>query len=287
MQSVSVIGLGAMGSVLAHVLLQSGYSVTIWNRSVEKTADLVEAGAKLAPTSSDALRASDTTITCVRSHSDTRRILEDNGSVLAGKTIIDLSTGDSSEAASLMEWVRSTGANCLIGMIAVFPKDIGKSDSAILVVGDEATWVGQGQLLKKLAGASARVGDDPIALAAMYASLVLPRQGFMFGMIYGALICKKAGISMDAYVQVLPLTIKIVHDYYDLFAETVPSEQFENPPASLGVYHAAFEDVLKTCRDLGAPDELPRLLHDLLQRGMEVGWGDRQVTSLTRLFAES
>jgi 3-hydroxyisobutyrate dehydrogenase-like beta-hydroxyacid dehydrogenase len=286
MKSVSAIGLGAMGSVLAQVLLQNGYRVTVWNRSVEKAAELVEAGASRASSPSEAVRASDATITCIRSHVDTRHLLEADPSALSEKTIIELSTGDSAEAASLLTWLRSKGAKGLIGMIAIFPKDIGKPDSAILAVGEEAVWGQCEALLTTLAGASARVGSDPIALAAIYASLVLPRQGFMFGMIYGAMICEKAGISMDAYVEALPLTIKIVHDYYELFSKTVPGGKFDDPPASLSVYHAAFEDVLRTCGNLGAPDELPRLLRDLLKRGMEAGLGDRQVTSLTRLLAE-
>ena len=140
------------------------------------------------------------------------------------------------EAESLMEWVRASGADCLIGMISVFPKDIGKADSAIVTVGSEKAWKICGGILKTLAGKSAYIGENPKALAALYASLVLPRQGFMFGMIYGALLCEKAGVSMDAYVEQLPLTIKVVHDYYDLFAATVPSDNFTDPPASMGTY---------------------------------------------------
>ncbi|MDX1426011.1 MAG: hypothetical protein R3322_22910, partial [Kiloniellales bacterium] len=128
------------------------------------------------------------------------------------------------------------------------------------------------------------VGENPKALAAIYASLFLPRQGFMFGMIYGALLCEKAGVSMDAYVAQLPLTIKVVHDYYDVFAASVPSGDFSNPPASMGTYYAAFQDVLNTCRDLGTPRELPQLLHDLVERGIESGLADEQITALTKIL---
>ena len=284
MQSVSVIGLGAMGSELARTLLDNSYPLTVWNRTPDKAAQLVEAGASLAASPSEAIGASDVTITCIRSHVDTRSLLEADPSALAGKTIVELSTGDAAEAKSLLEWLRGHDADALIGMISVFPKDIGAADSAILAVGNQESWQYCQALLRTLAGKSALIGDDPIALAAIYASLVLPRQAFMFGMIYGALICEKAGISMEAYVESLPLTIKIVHDYYDLFAATVPSGDFADPPASLGVYHAALQDVLATCENLDVPDELPRLLHDLLQRGMDAGLAEQQVTSLTKLL---
>ncbi len=284
MQSVSVIGLGVMGTELARVLIENGYDVTVWNRTPEKAVPHVKAGAALAKTATEAIRASEATITCIRTHSDTRALLEADPTVLTGKIIIELSTGDASEAASLMALIESQGAQCLIGMIATFPSGIGHADSAIVTIGVEDVWNDCAPILKTLAGKSAYIGTSPKALAAIYASLFLPRQGFMFGMIYGALICEKAGVSMDAYVEQLPLTIKIVQDYYDVFAASVPSGDFSNPPASLGTYYAAFQDTLNTCRDLGTPEDLPRLLHDLVKRGIDAGLADEQITALTKVL---
>ena len=284
MQSVSVIGLGVMGTELARVLIENGYDVTVWNRTPEKAVPHVKAGAALAKTATEAIRASEATITCIRTHSDTRALLEADPTVLTGKIIIELSTGDASEAASLMALIESQGAQCLIGMIATFPSGIGHEDSAIVTIGVEDVWNDCAPILKTLAGKSAYIGTSPKALAAIYASLFLPRQGFMFGMIYGALICEKAGVSMDAYVEQLPLTIKVVQDYYDVFAASVPSGDFSNPPASLGTYYAAFQDTLNTCRDLGTPEDLPRLLHDLVKRGIDAGLADEQITALTKVL---
>ena len=284
MQSVSVIGLGVMGTELVRVLIENGYDVTVWNRTPEKAVPHVKAGAALAKTATEAIRASEATITCIRTHSDTRALLEADPTVLTGKTIIELSTGDASEAASLMALIESQGAQCLIGMIATFPSGIGHADSAIVTIGVEDVWNDCAPILKTLAGKSAYIGTSPKALAAIYASLFLPRQGFMFGMIYGALICEKAGVSMDTYVEQLPLTIKVVQDYYDVFAASVPSGDFSNPPASLGTYYAAFQDTLNTCRDLGTPEDLPRLLHDLVKRGIDAGLADEQITALTKVL---
>lgn len=75
MTSVSVIGLGAMGARLAMVLLHAGFRVTVWNRSVGKATQVVEAGAVQARSAAEAIRASPVTITCIRSHSDTRALL--------------------------------------------------------------------------------------------------------------------------------------------------------------------------------------------------------------------
>ncbi len=55
MSEVSVIGLGNMGSALARVLQENGRAVTVWNRSPEKAAPLVDMGAALAPSAAAAI----------------------------------------------------------------------------------------------------------------------------------------------------------------------------------------------------------------------------------------
>ena len=55
---VSVIGLGAMGTIMAQALLRQGRRVAIWNRSPGKAAALVAAGAHLCESAEAALAAS-------------------------------------------------------------------------------------------------------------------------------------------------------------------------------------------------------------------------------------
>jgi len=54
---VAVVGLGAMGSRMAGRLLDAGYEVVVWNRTAEKAKPLVDRGAKLAPSPTDAASA--------------------------------------------------------------------------------------------------------------------------------------------------------------------------------------------------------------------------------------
>jgi 3-hydroxyisobutyrate dehydrogenase-like beta-hydroxyacid dehydrogenase len=161
------------------------------------------------------------------------------------------------------------------------PSGIGKADSTIVTAGPESVWQECEAILKTLAGKSSYIGSNVGALAALF----LPRQGFMFGMIYGALICAKAGISMDDYVHQIPLTLKVVHDYYDVFSATVPSGNFSNPPASIGTYLAAFQDVLDTFKKSGVPHEFPELLHGLVQRGTDSRSSMCTVSRLSRMTA--
>ena len=283
MSDITVIGLGVMGSALAQTLLQSGYKVTVWNRTPKKVADLADRGAITAVSCSEAIAASPLTVICIKSHSDTRQLLESTEN-LESKNIIELSTGSAPEAESLAESIRSKGAGCLIGMICTFPRNVGNEDSTIVTVGDGALWKQSEKMLKTLAGKSTYIGDNIGSLAILYSALFLPRQGFMFGMIYGALLCKKAGLPMQTYVEQMPLTIKVVNDYYDVFSSSVLSDNYSDPQASIDTYIAAFADTLESFRNHNVNDELPQLMASLLEQGANAGLGDKQITSLINVL---
>lgn len=285
MRDVTVIGLGVMGAALAQTLLKNGYNVTVWNRSPEKAEAFKEEGAVVAMSSAEAIAASPTVVICIKTHTDTRAILETAQS-LENKNIIELSTGSAPEAQTLCQWLDEKKADSLIGMICTFPRGIGEADSTIVTVGSQALWDSSKGMLKVLAGKSCYLGDQVGSLAILYSALFLPRQGFMFGMIYGALLCKKAGVSMDTYVEQLPLTIKVVNDYYEVFASSVPNDDYSNPQASIDTYVAAFSDTLESFKENGANDELPRLMSNLVNLGADAGMGDKQITSLINLLNE-
>ena len=207
---------------------------------------------------------------------------------LGGKTIIEVSTGDAADAEDLAAFIQSQGADYLIGMISAFPTKIGEAETTITIVGPEAVWAEYAPMIKVLGGKSAYAGDRPAALAALFAALFTTRQGFMFGMIYGALACQKAGIPPETFVDLIPVTMKVTRDYYDVFAATVPSGRYaDDPPASMATYAAAFDDALGTFKNLGARADFPQLMHDLVQRGVAAGHADDQLTALVKVLGEA
>jgi 3-hydroxyisobutyrate dehydrogenase-like beta-hydroxyacid dehydrogenase len=280
MPQVSVIGTGSMGSALAHCLLKQGFEVTVWNRSGDKTAPLVEAGAKPADTVRQAVAASPLVLTCVKNHSTTLALMEPLGAALSGKTVFDLSTGGASEAIALVAELEAQGADYMLGMINAYPSDIGKDTTAILTVSSSDTWHNFGEVVRKLGGASQRVGSEAGALAALFAALFTTRQGFMFGMIHGALVCEKAEVPLQMFADQIPVSMKLMQDYYNLFRRTVPTGEYDGAEATLAVYTAALDDALGTFLECGAPSRLPQLMYDLAHDAIRDGYGDKQLTSL-------
>ena len=280
MTDISVIGLGDMGSALAHTLLQNGYSVTVWNRSADKARPLAAAGADAVESAAAAIAASPATITCITSHDRTIQLLEDPGISLDGKTIIELSTGGISEAERLSRLLSEQGADWLIGAISGYPSSVGTKELVLITAGRQEVWGRWAELIKTLGGSSVLVGDQASMIPTLFAALFTTRQGFMFGMIYGGLICKKAGISLDEFARQVPVTMGVMPSYHQYFSDSVADEKFESPEASMTTYAAALDDALSTFEALGASSELPRLFSQLAHRGMDAGLNEKALTAL-------
>ena len=286
MTDVSVIGLGAMGAALARAQLGAGRSVTVWNRSPDKAASLVEAGAALAATAAEAIAASPVTITCVKSHPQTTEILRNCANALPGKTVIELSTGGAEEAEELAAVIEDAGAGWMVGIINAYPHMIGEEATVLSCVGTPDQWEEHGPVIRAMGGSSVLVGDKAGMLAALFAGLFTVRQGFMWGMIYGALACKKAGIPVQTFSDQVPITMGMMEPYYKYFADTAATGQFDDPPATMKTYAFALEDVLASFEALGARDELPRLFVDMVNKGIDAGLEDKALTALVPLLAE-
>ena len=107
-KKVAVIGLGAMGSRLAHNLLNAGYPVVVHNRTIEKAQPLVDRGATFAITPSVAAEQSDVVLSMVTDNEISRQVwlAAETGAILGltpDKIAIEMST-------LTVDWVRELGA---------------------------------------------------------------------------------------------------------------------------------------------------------------------------------
>lgn len=286
MSDITVIGLGKMGAALARTLLDVGKTVTVWNRSADKAAALVAAGATHAGSLSEAIAASDHIIVCIKTHQTTLETLEPVKEGLDGKTVADLSTGGVAEAERLVALLEGAGADWLIGMINAFPSGIGKAETAILCAGTDAGWIAMGDAIKELGGASDHVGSTAAAIPALFAAMFTARQGFMFGLIYGGALARRAGLDMQVFADQIGITHGVAGNYGKVFAKTVIPQDYDNAEATMSVYKLALADVLATFEETGTRDDFVRLMHDLTAKADADGLSDQQLTALVEELAK-
>ncbi len=158
MNRITILGMGAMGSRMAGLLLKSGYAVTVWNRSIEKTIPLVVAGATVAATPRAAVEECDLVICMVRDDEASQQIwLDPDRGALLGlpKNAIAI------ESSTLtVAWAQDLGQKCAAQGIPFLDAPVAGSrpqaEAAQLIYfvgGDSATLDQAMPVLKSMGGA--------------------------------------------------------------------------------------------------------------------------------------
>lgn len=96
MPVTAFLGLGAMGTPMAHQLIAAGRDVVVWNRTEQRTAPLVAAGARAASTPGAAAAGSDVVITMLADPAAVEHVLFGPDGVLTtigpGSCLVEMST---------------------------------------------------------------------------------------------------------------------------------------------------------------------------------------------------
>jgi 3-hydroxyisobutyrate dehydrogenase-like beta-hydroxyacid dehydrogenase len=96
MTRIGFLGLGKMGSVMAPRFLDSGFPLTVWNRSAAKAAPLAAAGARIAESPAGVAAHADVVISMLRDDGAARAVFSGGDGLLSaaidGKLFIEMST---------------------------------------------------------------------------------------------------------------------------------------------------------------------------------------------------
>jgi len=84
MKRIGFIGIGLMGRHMARRLLEGGYPLTVWNRTLEKANSLLAAGAGWADSPKAVAQASDVVITMVTDSKASEGVICGTKGVLEG-----------------------------------------------------------------------------------------------------------------------------------------------------------------------------------------------------------
>src|SRR4029079_19210667 len=149
------IGTGVMGRSMCGHVISAGYKLTLFTRTKEKAAELVERGATWAGAPREVAEASDVVISIVGFPQDVRQVmLGDDGALAgskAGNILIDMTTSEPSLAAEIAELAAARGVTSIDAPVS--GGDVGARNAtlSIMVGGDEAG-VDRGRPLREVMG---------------------------------------------------------------------------------------------------------------------------------------
>lgn len=278
--SVTVLGLGLMGSALAEALLEDGRSVTVWNRSRAKAEPLVARGAVEAESAAAAVSASPLVIVCLSVYANAGEIL---GDAAAGRTIVQLTNGTPRQARALADRAAGLGARYVDGGIMAVPPMIGRPEALILYSGDQEAFEEHRETLAAL-GRPQFLGADP-GLAPLFDLALLDA---MYGMIAGfqhafALVRSEKVAATDFEPMATAWLTAMLGMLPDQ-ARAVEAGDFATTVSSVATSQVAFPGLIETSRDQGVDPGYLLSVRDLLDRAVEEGYGEDGLARLITLL---
>lgn len=286
MSEVSVIGLGPMGIALAGALLRSGTRVTVWNRTSAKAEPLVAAGAALSSSVAAAVQASSVVVVCIADYQATYRLLEapEVASALAGKVLVQLSTGTPQDARHGEAWAKERGVDYLDGAILAVPSQMGKPDSSIIVSGSEAAFQKSKTLLERMAGTVSYLGEQVGSASALDLAFISFVFAGLIGFYHGARICEAEGLRVGAFGSMLADIAPAIGAMVKQDGDAIQAGTFESAESSVEMCSRGAEIVLRQAREARIDAVIPAFASGLFRKGVLAGYGAESPGALIKVL---
>ncbi|AQT72358.1 MULTISPECIES: NAD(P)-dependent oxidoreductase [Streptomyces] len=264
--SLTLLGLGDMGTALARTWLAAGHRLTVWNRTSAKAGPLAAEGAVAAPTAAAAVAANGLVVTCLLDDASVRSTLD--GIDLTGKDLVDLTTGTPEEARARAAWAEARGARYADGGIMATPDMIGVPEAGgyVFYSGSRALFDTHRATLEVPAGARF-VGEDPGYAALHDVALLSAMYGLFAGISHAYALTEGEDIAPKDLAPLLSEWLGAMGFFVGNAAERLTSRDFTTGVVSnLAMQVAASGTLLRTAEDQGVSAELIAPYLDLMRR---------------------
>lgn len=281
MSDITVIGLGLMGAALARAIQRAGHDLTVWNRSPAKMQPFIDDAVAAAPDVVSAVTASPVILICIDDYAATMAMLRSDAvaPLLAGRTVVQLSTGTPREAGESAEWMKAHDVFYLDGAILAGPEDIGTDHAQILLSGDEAAQERSSGLLQCLGGELRYLGTNVRAAAALDLAWLCDSYGRFLAVVHAACLCESEGVGVDLFASLFDESSTIRG-----YADIIHSAGFENRTATLQVWDAALQRIRTQGEDAGINTDFPDFVSSLFKKAVDAGYGEENVMALVKVL---
>ncbi|WP_346111053.1 NAD(P)-dependent oxidoreductase [Nonomuraea maheshkhaliensis] len=280
---VTVIGLGLMGRALASAFLRAGHPTTVWNRTPAKAGPLLAEGARPAVTVGEALRASPLTIICVTDYQAVYDLFGASDTELDGRTLINLTSGDSAQARDAARWAERRGARYLDGAVMAVPPAIGTAEAVILHSGPRPDFEAHESTLDAL-GTVTYLGADH-GLASLYDVAGLAMMwSVLNGWLQGTALLGTAGVDAVTFAPFARQIAAVVAEWLPGYAEQIDKGSFPAEVSALETDVRAMDHLIEESEAVGVNAELPRLIKAMAGRSIAAGHGGEQYPVLIEEF---
>ena len=272
--AATIIGLGPMGQAMATVYLNEGYRVNVWNRTASRTERIVEKGAIKANTVVDALGASKFVILSLTDYRAMYTIFAGAEDALRDRLIVNLSSDTPDKTRESATWLKSHGAELLVGGIMVPAELVGKEGAYVFYSGPKAAFDTHEASLR-LIGRADYVGEDPGLAQFYYQAQLDIFLTSLAAYLHATALVGSAGVSAKTF---LPYAMKTFESMSVIgalaeAADHIDSGKYPDDMANVIMMGATADHIVRASQTAGINTVLPEAVKTLYDHTIAAGRG--------------
>ncbi|MDH5569155.1 MAG: NAD(P)-dependent oxidoreductase [Nitrosopumilus sp.] len=281
MKKIGVIGLGMLGNAVALHLLDSGFDVTVYNRTKEKTMQIKEKGAKVASSPKELAENVELAIIVVKDADAVKQVSFEKDGVIESKNeklvVADMSTINPSESKNISKIFLEHNIQKLEIPVMGGPNVAITGDLVMMASGDKNTFENCKEILYNIANKVFFLGESGVAHSVKLA-MNLQITMLALALSEGITFIKKSNVDPKVFLEILNST----------YFKTGMSEKKAYKMAD-GKYNATFtlanlkkdiSTITETTKSLGIKLPMIEKAEELYEDALKKGLGEIDYTGI-------
>ena len=278
---IGYLGTGLMGLPMILNLIEAGYPVTVWNRSADKAAPAVAAGATQAASPADLAASSDVIMMCLTNATAVEAVVfGDAGiaTVTGPRMLIDFSSMDPELTKSFgARLSRANGMGWVDAPVSGGTPAAKAGTLTIMAGGSPEDFAAAEPLMAPLAQQVTHMGPAGAEQMTKLVNQILSG-GIM------ALTAEAVNFAQSTGVDATRLTEALAGGFADskpfqLLAPRMASENFENPLGTVAMMLKDLDTVAEVAKDQ-APLPMTRTARNLMRRAADMGHAEDDISTI-------
>ena len=209
MNKVGIIGLGMLGNAVAEHLFDSGFQVSAYNRTKEKTVNLENKGVKIFTSPKDVAINSELVIIIVKDAKAVKEISFEKDGIIEGRhkklIVADMSTIDPTESKKISKQFQDNDIYKLDIPVMGGPNVAISGDLVMLVSGDKNSYEDCKSIFEKIANKVFFLGGEGVAHSVKLA-MNLQITMLALALSEGIILLKKSNVDPKIFLEILNST---------------------------------------------------------------------------------
>lgn len=289
MIDLAFVGLGGMGSRLARRLLNSGYRVTGYNRTVQKARELIPMGLRVAATPREAAANAEVVFTMVSDNAALLAVALGPDGVVAGlrrgATLVEMSTVGPDVTRQLGELVSARGAYLLDAPVSGSTVSV-EQGVASIQVGGEVRVLERVRPYLAVMGPNGITHVGPLGMAkAMKIATNLGVAVQIMAFCEAVALAEKSGIAREVAVDALMRSV-IASPLVKYRGPFVIGKMASHATFAVPMIQKDLKIALEQAEEVGVPLPLTSLAQEWLTKAREMGLGEHDFAVLFDVYAK-